>query len=275
MWKFITLAVFVLGGIGISILIQTNIQEYINFKVESQKGKIVIVTGANSGLGFYTALSLAEADATVILGCRNLEKCNVAKNDILIQVPNASLDTIQLDLASFTSIRNFATSFREKYESLNVLVNNAGIMAIPKRTLTEDGLESQIGTNHFGHFLLTGLLLPMLSQHSRIINHASLAYLRPVANFTFEDLQSVNNYDPAYAYSNSKLANILFTFELNKRLSAKGKDIISVVVHPGYTATNLATHIKDESNILQMLIGISDQFVAMSGPVGAQSQIAG
>jgi NAD(P)-dependent dehydrogenase (short-subunit alcohol dehydrogenase family) len=204
-------------------------------------GKIIVITGANSGLGYHTTLELAKAKATVVMGCRSLKKCEEAKQSILKEVPHAKLDTFPLDLASFSSIRQFAKSFLGKYHSLDVLVNNAGIMAIPTREVTEDGLELQMGTNHFGHFLLTSLLFPHIRSNGRIINHSSSMHSTAAANFVFKNLLAESSYDPWTVYGNSKLANLYFTYELNRKLQKAGnpKNISAVAVHPGYTATNL------------------------------------
>jgi NAD(P)-dependent dehydrogenase (short-subunit alcohol dehydrogenase family) len=204
-------------------------------------GKIIVITGANSGLGYHTSLALAKEKATVIMGCRSVKKCEEAKQSILKEVPHAKLDTFTLDLGSFQSIRQFATKFLAKYHSLDVLVNNAGIMAIPTREVTEDGLELQMGTNHFGHFLLTSLLFPYIQSNGRIINHSSSMHSTASPNFVYKNLLAETSYDPWTVYGNSKLANLYFTFELNRKLQKNGnpKNIIAVAVHPGYTSTNL------------------------------------
>ena len=149
---------------------------------------------------------------------------------------------IQLDLASFESIKNFSNTIHSKYHSIDVLINNAGVMGIINRELTVDGLEYQIGTNHFGHFLLTSLIFPLLAYNGRIINHSSsLEFLADFTdNFPFNNLQSEIKYDKWLAYGKSKRANLLFTYEINRRLSRSNpRNIISIAVHPGYTATNI------------------------------------
>ena len=214
-----------------------------NFDIDykNTKGKVVVITGANSGLGFYTALELAKHQAEVILACRNVENGKLAKENIIKQYPDAHVSVIRLDLSSFDSIKSFVSEFNDQYKKLDVLINNAGIMALPQRETSVDGLEAQVGTNHYGHFLLTALLFPKISKNGRIINHSSLAHQFAAKNYPFEDLQSEVKYDPWIAYGNSKLANVLFTYDLNRRLEKSGnsKNIISIVVHPGYTATNL------------------------------------
>jgi NAD(P)-dependent dehydrogenase (short-subunit alcohol dehydrogenase family) len=234
------------------------------------KGKIIVITGANSGLGFETALVLAKHNATIVLACRNMGKCEEAKKKILSSYGYANLDTMKLDLASFDSIRHFSNEFSEKYDHLDVLINNAGVMALPAREVTADGLEFQLGTNHFGHFLLTALLYPKLSQHSRIINHSSGAHAMSASTFPLDNMQLESKYDPWVAYGNSKLANLMFTYELHERLQKAGnpKQILTIAVHPGFTATNL------QNEKFPFWEQISN-FFAMKGPDGAKSQIYG
>lgn len=184
---------------------------------------------------------MTAAGGTVIMASRSIAKGKAAKSEIIKVSPAAKVDVMQLDLASFASIRHFVSEFKKKYSHLDVLINNAGIMALPEREETADGLEAQIGTNHFGHFLLTALLYPSLAKNGRIINHSSTAHAMVGAGFPTTDLLSEKNYGAWTAYGNSKIANLLFTYELNKRLKASGnpKNIISVAVHPGYSATGL------------------------------------
>lgn len=175
------------------------------------------------------------------MACRTTAKGEEVKTLILQTYPSASIDVIELDLSSMKSIRYFAQIIADRYDKLNCIINNAGIMAVPTRQLTQDGLELQIGTNHFGHFLLTALLFPLLSQDGRIINHSSEMHASPANNFPFTDIMSAESYSPWSAYGNSKAANVLFTYALNKKLIASGnsKNIISIAVHPGYSSTNL------------------------------------
>ena len=198
----------------------------------------MIISGANSGLGYQTVHDLVKVNAKVIMGCRSIDKCNAAKNSITKgnSKLNDLITTSVLDLASFASVREFA---KQCPNNIDVLINNAGIMAPPKQ-LSTDGYESQMATNHLGHFLLTSLLFSKLNKHSRIINHSSGAHMFSSKNFTSSDetLLSTKQYYPWVAYGNSKAANLLFTYELNDRLRKK-YDIIAIAVHPGYTATNL------------------------------------
>ena len=206
---------------------------------EKLNGKTVIVTGANTGIGRETALDLARRGARVILACRDLEKANTAAKEIRKTTGNDKVFVKMLDLASLKSVRTFAEEFHQTEDRLDILINNAGIMRCPYWK-TEDGFEMQLGVNHLGHFLLTNLLLDMLerSQPSRIINVSSLAHVR--GKIHFDDLQSEQEYSPSSAYSQSKLANVLFTRELKKRL--EDTDILVTAVHPGVVKTELARH---------------------------------
>ncbi|MEO0895915.1 MAG: oxidoreductase [Bacteroidota bacterium] len=201
-------------------------------------GKTIIVTGGNSGLGYESTRALAQKGAQVILASRSKERGEAAKQKILAIHPNATIDVMELDLGSLDSVKQFAEAFSTKYDRLDVLMNNAGIMAVPKGT-TKDGFESQLGVNHLGHFALTGQLLPKLEStpSSRIVNIASKA--ADSGKINFSDLQSEQNYDKFGAYSQSKLANILFTKELQKRLAGAGKNIEAMAAHPGGSKTNL------------------------------------
>lgn len=208
-------------------------------QMPSQAGKTVLVTGANSGIGFQAALELARHGARVILGCRSEAKGEKALQQLRREAPGASAQLAVLDLASLASIRSFAAEFLSRGQALDVLINNAGVMALPKRELTTDGFERQFGTNHLGHFALTGLLLPALlkSPAPRVVTVASLAHRN--GKIDFEDLQSERAYKPRDAYNNSKLANLLFTRELDRRARQAGWNLISVAVHPGISRTNI------------------------------------
>jgi NAD(P)-dependent dehydrogenase (short-subunit alcohol dehydrogenase family) len=201
-------------------------------------GRFALVTGANSGLGYETSLALARKGAAVVMACRSEERGAKAADRIREQVPEAELEVWTLDLADLQSVRDFADRFNNQYSGLNFLFNNAGIMAVP-RSKTKDGFESHIGVNHFGHFALTGLLLDTLrnTPSSRIITTSS--YVHFFGKINFSDLDSEGFYQKWLAYGQSKLANVLFGYELNRRLSQNGANPISVVAHPGYAATNL------------------------------------
>ncbi len=207
--------------------------------IEDQSGKIFLITGANSGLGLSASRGLASHGATVVMTSRSIEKGNEAAETIKKDYPEVKLDVMQLDLASFTSIREFATSFKSKYTQLHGLLNNAGVMQPPFRK-TEDGLELQMGTNHFGHFLLTGLLLDVIKNTpgSRVILQSSVVH-ENTKGINFEDINNEKKYNRTGVYAQSKLANLLFAFELNRKFQEHNINAIALGVHPGYSATNL------------------------------------
>jgi NAD(P)-dependent dehydrogenase (short-subunit alcohol dehydrogenase family) len=203
-----------------------------------QTGKIAIVTGANSGLGYESAQALIRRGAHVVIACRNQTKAAEAYAQLEACAPETSLDSIPLDLGSLDSVRAFAETFTAQYDRLDILLNNAGVMA-PPRGETADGFEMQFGTNHLGHFALTGRLMPLLlaTPGSRVVTVSSMAHLN--GRIDFNDLQHAQSYSRYEAYSQSKLANVLFGRELQRRLSAAGAETISVIAHPGLSNTNL------------------------------------
>lgn len=207
--------------------------------IPSLMGKTVIVTGANSGIGLEATKIFVRKGAHVILACRNLEKAQIALAMVEAEKGRGgSAEIEQLDLASLISIRQFAYRVMPKIDRLDLLINNAGVMAIPPQK-TADGFEMQFGTNHLGHFALTGLLLGRLlaTPNSRIVNVSSAAH--KFGKINFADLQSTVNYKDFPVYGQSKLANLLFTFELQRRLEAIGSNTISVACHPGFANTQL------------------------------------
>ncbi len=211
-------------------------------KAPSQKGKIAIVTGANAGLGFETTLALAEKGAKIIMACRNRSKAEKAKAAILEKVPNGDLEIMEIDLSKLKSVRSFATAFLSQYDALHLLINNAGVM-IPPYQKTEDGFELQMAANYFGHFLLTGLLLELIlkTPASRIVSLSSLAHKQ--GDIHFDDLYWEKEYSKMKAYQQSKLACLIFAFELQRRLEKAGSSTISVAAHPGISNTELSKHI--------------------------------
>ena len=202
-------------------------------------GKTAVITGATGGLGYETALALAGAGATVVLTGRNDAKGRGALERIRIQVPNARISYEELDLAKLASVADFAARFGAAHASLDLLVNNAGVMALPKRQETADGFEMQLGTNYLGHYALTARLLPLLRRGSqpRVVNLSSLAHRSGAINF--DDLQSRRFYSPWKAYCQSKLAMLIFAFELQRRSDAAGWGLMSNAAHPGYARTDL------------------------------------
>lgn len=199
-------------------------------------GKVYFITGGNSGVGFEAAKMLGHAGADVIIGCRNAQKAEAAVKEIQI-VSKGVVESVPLDLSSVESVRDCANTIKDKYKKLDGLVNNAGIMMTPK-TKTVDGFELQLGTNHLGHFLLAGLLYALIEKASgRIVVVSSMIHKQGEINF--DDLMSENNYSPIKAYSQSKLANLMFALELDRRLKAAGSSVSCIACHPGYSATNL------------------------------------
>ncbi len=204
--------------------------------IPDQKGRTAVVTGANSGLGFETAIALAGAGASVVLACRDQARGDAALKRILESHPAADARVQVLDLAELASIRSFAANYSSSHDHLDILVNNAGVMAIPRRE-TADGFEMQFGTNHLGHFALTGLLLEELIARSGSRVVALSSEVARIGRMKFDDLQSTRRYGKWTAYAQSKLSNQLFALELDRRASSKG--LVSVAAHPGYAATNL------------------------------------
>ena len=208
-----------------------------------QNGRVAIVTGANSGIGFETARVLAAKGATVVMACRNLDKANPKADEIRTAHRGAKVEVMQLDLSDLDSVRRFAEAFRTKHSRLDLLINNAGIM-VPPYGKTVQGFETQFGVNHLGHFALTGSLLDLVTNtpDSRIVTVSSVAHL--MGRIDFSDLNWENGYKAQAAYGQSKLANLLFTYELQRRLTAAGKHTLAVAAHPGWTETNLQEHAK-------------------------------
>lgn len=209
--------------------------------IPSQKGRIALITGANAGLGLETTKWFAKKDMKVIMACRDLAKGETAKKAVLNEVPTAELELMQLDLASLDSIRSFAKEFLSKYDQLDLLVNNAGIM-VPPLMRTKEGFEIQFGVNHLGHFLLTNLLLPIVTktQNSRIVVLSSGAHRS--GKIHFKDLNWEKDYSKFAAYSQSKLANLMFALDLNQKLEASNHSTIAVAAHPGVARTSLGRH---------------------------------
>ncbi|WP_422122346.1 oxidoreductase [Planococcus sp. X10-3] len=201
-------------------------------------GKIAIITGANSGLGLETAKIFARQGAQVILAVRDIEKGNTAKQEIAEESPQAAVEVMKLDLSDLDSVRAFAENVISRFDSLDLLINNAGVMT-PPYAKTNDGFELQFGSNHLGHFALTGLLLPLLmhTENSRVVTLSSLAHRK--ASIYFDNLDGSNGYKGMKFYGQSKLANLMFATELDKRLKQHGLSTLSIACHPGISATNL------------------------------------
>ncbi|MFJ8631246.1 oxidoreductase [Streptomyces sp. NPDC093568] len=201
-------------------------------------GRVAVVTGANSGLGHVTARELARKGARVVLACRSEARGTAARDRLVREVPGARAELKLLDLGDLGSVREFSATF--PYDRLDLLVNNAGVMALPYGT-TADGFETQFGVNHLGHFALTGLLLPALlgTPGARVVTVSSP--LHALSNVDLTDLNSEHRYRRWLAYARSKTANLLFTHELARRLAVRGADVIAAAAHPGYADTNLQT----------------------------------
>jgi NAD(P)-dependent dehydrogenase (short-subunit alcohol dehydrogenase family) len=210
-------------------------------------GRTVVVTGANSGVGFEATKAVAAKGADTIMACRSLERGTAAREEIEAELADPTLDVRELDLADLDSVRTFAETFERERDALDILCNNAGVMAIP-RSETADGFEMQFGVNHLGHFALTAHLLDALRAadgESRVVTHSSGVHER--GRIDFEDLQGEDDYDKWDAYAQSKLANLLFAYELDRRLAAADADVISLGCHPGYADTNLQRRGPEES----------------------------
>lgn len=207
-------------------------------KVPSHKGKTAIVTGANIGLGYETALALARKEATVILACRTLSKAQQAMKNILREVPDADLEIILIDLNSLDSVRGFVAEYSKKYKKLDLLIANAGIMMPPFQT-TKDGFESQFGVNYLAHFLLVNLLFPTLKKTnaSRVVMLSSMAHKG--GKIAFDNLTAEKSYSSWKAYSQSKLACLMFAYELQRRIEKAGITSRALAAHPGFSDTNL------------------------------------
>ena len=230
--------------------------------------KIAIITGANTGLGLETTKAFAENNIEVVMACRNESKAEKAKAEILDEIPEAQLTILHLDLSSLDAVRSFAEKFKSEYDRLDILVNNAGLM-IPPYGKTKDGFELQFGINYLGHFLLTGLLLEPLKNaaEARVVSLSSLAH--KWGDIYFEDLQFENHYDKQKAYGQSKLACLMFAYELDRRLKAQELSVKSFAAHPGLSRTNLFRHL---TGVMKLLTPFVYPFT-QSAKSGAQPQI--
>lgn len=237
-----------------------------NFSTESipdLSGSTAVVTGANSGLGLQTALALASKGASVDLACRDRQRGEAAVKQIRAETGNKNVRLRQLDLASLDSVRRFAA---DQDGPVDLLINNAGVMATPHRT-TADGFELQFGVNHLGHFALTGLLLPALRKApaARVVTVSSLAHRG--GRIDFEDLSAQRRYRPWVRYNQSKLANLLFTFEFQRRLRTHGEKPVAVAAHPGFTSTNLTSGMNHPATL--DILGSFFRLLGQDGAAGA------
>ena len=232
--------------------------------------RVIVVTGANGGLGFATSQALARHGAHVIMACRSADKAAEAARRIEDEGPSGRVEPWALDLASLASIEAFAERLTTQHDELHALCNNAGVMALPRR-VTADGFEMQLGTNHLGHYALTGRLLPLLlaAEGSRVVTVTSV--MHRMGRLDFDDLQGERRYGKWAAYGASKLANLLFTYELQRRLAAAKVETIAVAVHPGYSNTNLQTEAARMSGsaITGRIMAASSRMMAQSPEMGA------
>jgi NAD(P)-dependent dehydrogenase (short-subunit alcohol dehydrogenase family) len=234
--------------------------------IPDQSDRVAIVTGANTGLGYHAAAALAQTGAHVVLAVRNLEKGNLALARIVAAHPHADVTLQELDLSSLASVRGAATALRKTYPRIDLLINNAGVMWTPKQ-LTDDGFEMQFGTNHLGHFALTGLLLDNLLpvRGSRVVTVSSTGH-RLRAAIHFDDLQWEQRYDRFAAYGQSKLANLLFTYELQRRLADHQKNTIAVAAHPGGASTELG---RNAPRLVKPLLELAGPLLFQGAAMGA------
>ena len=235
-------------------------------RIPDQTGRVAVVTGANSGLGLVTARELARSGARVVLACRNLDKGHAAIDEVRAAVPGAQVQLEELDLASLASVRGFADRFKATHDSLELLINNAGVMGTPRRR-TADGFELQFGTNHLGHFALTTALLEAMEgrEDARVVTLSSSAHR--MGRINFDNLGGDRHYFRWNAYGQSKLANLLFALELDRRLRAAGSTVKSLAAHPGYAATNLQSAGPPPFDRLVMVA--SNALIAQSDEMGA------
>jgi len=246
--------------------------------IPDQTGRTVVVTGANSGLGYETCRALAAHNATVIMAVRDERRGQTARDRLSAELadragmtdPVDRLEVARLDLGDLDSVRAFAGGLIERGAPVDVLVNNAGIGA-PARSLTAQGFESQFGVNHLGHFALTGLLLPLLRRgtDARVVTVSSLAYRS--GSIDFDDLTGERSYRPATFYQQSKLANVLFGLELDRRLRGGGMPVTSVLAHPGLSATNLPA--SSSGGLTTLILRLGTTLLAQSAERGAWSQL--
>ena len=236
--------------------------------IPDQSGRVAVITGANSGIGYVTARELARRGARVLLACRSEARGAGAGERLVAEVPGAEVQFARLDLGDLACVREFAAAY--PYDRLDLLVNNAGVMALPYGT-TADGFETQFGTNHLGHFALTGLLLPTLLETpaARVVTVSSTAHA--LANIDIDDLNSERRYRRWVAYARSKTANLLFVHELARRLADHGSDVVAAAAHPGYAATNLQTAGPKMSGrrAAERFMRVGNRFFAQSAEAGA------
>jgi NAD(P)-dependent dehydrogenase (short-subunit alcohol dehydrogenase family) len=245
-------------------------QKWTADQIPDQSGRVAIVTGANSGLGLVTARELARHGARVVMTARNMDKGAAALREVKAAASGAEPQLAELDLASLDSVRSFADELKGGDDGVDLLINNAGVMA-PPRGATKDGFELQIGTNHLGHFALTGLLLEAMEgrENARVVTVSSGAHR--MGRMNFDDLHSEGHYSRWRAYGQSKLANLLFAYELDRRLRGSGSSVASLAAHPGWAATNLQTAAPPPVD--RFFLTIANRVIGQEAEMGALPQL--
>jgi NAD(P)-dependent dehydrogenase (short-subunit alcohol dehydrogenase family) len=236
-------------------------------RIPDQTGRVAVVTGANSGLGLVVARELARKGAFVVLACRNMDKGRAALAEVKAAATGPEPELEELDLASLSSVRSFVEGFQGRHDGLDLLINNAGVMASPRRH-TADGFELHLGTNHLGHFALTNLLLPLMEgrEDARVVTESSNAH-KTVRRIAFDNLNGDRHYFRWNAYGQSKLANLMFALELDRRLRAQGSAVKSLAAHPGYSSTNLQS--AAAPLVDRMIMKVTNAAVGQSAEMGA------
>jgi NAD(P)-dependent dehydrogenase (short-subunit alcohol dehydrogenase family) len=242
-------------------------QKWTTADIPALNGKTILITGANSGIGYQAALELARHGAQVFLACRSAEKGQAALARLLAEVPGSSAELVLLDVSSIADVRRFATAFLARNLPLDILINNAGVMALKPRQVTQEGFERQLATNHLGHFALTGLLMPalMAAPAPRVVTVASLAHRD--GKIHFDDLQLEKGYTPWGAYGQTKLANILFARELAHR--AAGSKLLSLPVHPGVSQTSIVDNGPGSTDLKTKVLFSYFKFLTQPDAAGA------
>ena len=230
--------------------------------IDDQTGRVAVITGANSGIGFEIATVLAARGSSVVLACRNPERADAARARVLALAPDASVELALIDLSDLASVRRGATELVDRHPAIDLLVNNAGVLMTPHE-ISVDGLELQLATNHLGHFALTGLLLPSLlaAPHARVVTMTSIGHF--IGRIDFEDLQRTTRYRKGPTYAQSKLANLLFAYELQRRFATAGVTARSLAAHPGSSDTDIARFIPRIQRALSPLSRVLQQSAAM------------
>lgn len=245
-------------------LMDSGISNWTADRLPDLKGKLYVITGGNSGIGFEAAKHLGNAGADIVLACRSVAKAENAAKDLRALI-SGQVDVVQLDLSDLVSVRTAAAAMWAKYTQIDCLINNAGVMQTPKQQ-TADGFEMQFGTNHLGHFLWTGLLIDLVDAAAgRVVTLSSIAHLS--GEIRFDDLMGEKGYSPTAAYLQSKGANLMFALELDRRLQVAGKKATSIACHPGYSNTNLQS--AGPTGIFNFLYKFTNPLLAQSSSDGA------